>query len=188
MASSNFLLPNATVFPELLAFLVVLFLLSRYVLPPLNAQMRKRQQNIADSLKVIDEAKTMQAEAENRARTVLEEARQQARTVLDNANRLAEQVGGEARRSAEEEYARIVARAQAEIERSRQQAEAQLLARMADLVVATAEQVVEAEIDASRHTALIDEAIAAAGAANPSGAAAAGAANPSGAPGAPPDS
>jgi F-type H+-transporting ATPase subunit b len=169
MASSDFLLPNATIFPELLAFLVVLFLLSRYVLPVITRAVAKRQQEISDSLAVIEQAKTVQAQAQERASSLLEEARAQARTVLDNANRLAEQVGEESRRSAEEEYERIVSRAQAEIERSRQQAEATLLARMADLVVATAEQVVEAEIDGARHTALIDEAILAAGAADLSG-------------------
>lgn len=165
VASSNFLLPNATIIPEFIAFMIVLGVLAKYVVPPVNRAMETRRQNIADSLKVIDEAKVRQAEAEQRSRTVIEEARQTARTTIDNANRLAEQLQADARRAGEEEYARLVARAQAEIDRQRQQAEAELVSRMADLVVATAESVVQAEIDTARHAALIDEAIAAVNAA-----------------------
>lgn len=161
VATSNFLLPNATIIPEFLAFMVVLGVLAKYVVPPINRTMEARRQSIAEALKVIDEAKVRQAEAEQRAHAVLEEARQTARTTIDNANRLAEQVQAEARRAGEEEYARLVGRAQAEIDRQRQQAEAELVSRMADLVVATAERVVQAEIDSDRHAALIDEAIAA---------------------------
>lgn len=158
--TSNFLLPNATIIPEFLAFLCVLGVVAWKVLPPVNKAIESRQRSIAESLQVIDEAKQRQANAESEAHRVVDEARQQARTVIDNANRVSEQLQAEARRRGEEEYNRIVARAQSEIERSRRQSEAELSAQLADLVVRAAERVVSSEIDASRHRALIDEAIA----------------------------
>lgn len=159
--TSNFLVPNATIIPEFLAFACVLGVLAWKVLPPLNKAIEQRQRNIADSLLVIDEAKERQANAESEARRVMDEARHEARSVLDNANRMSEQLQAEGRRRGEEEFHRIVGRAQAEIERARRQTEAELSAQMADLVVRAAERVVSAEIDGTRHQALIDEAIAA---------------------------
>jgi F-type H+-transporting ATPase subunit b len=158
-ASNNILLPNATIIPELIALLIVLYVVGRKVVPPINKAIETRQRNIAESLKTIEEAKTKEAAVDEEAKAILAEARTQARTVVDNANRVAEQLQSEARQRGEDEYARIVARAQGEIDRARRQAEASLLEEMAGLVVATAERVVEAEIDPSRHQSLIDEAI-----------------------------
>lgn len=160
-ASNNILLPNATFIPEILAFLVVLYVIGKKVVPPINRAIETRQRNIAESLKVIDEANTRQSAVDEEARTILADARAQARTVVDNANRVAEQLQAEARRRGEEEYAAIVARAQGEIDRSRRQAENSLVEQMAGLVVSTAERVIQAEIDPARHQALIDEAISA---------------------------
>ena len=36
LAASNFLIPNATFFVELIAFILILVILARYVLPPVN--------------------------------------------------------------------------------------------------------------------------------------------------------
>lgn len=160
-ASNNILLPNATIIPEFLAFVVVLWALTKYVVPPINRAIETRQRTIAESLQVIDEARQRESAVDQQAREILTEARQQARAVVDNANRVAEELQAEARRRADEEYARRVESAQAEIERARRQAESSLVEELAGLVVATAGRVIEAEIDPQRHQVLIDQAIAA---------------------------
>jgi F-type H+-transporting ATPase subunit b len=158
-ASNNILLPNATIIPELIAFLIVVWVVWKKIVPPINKAIETRQRNIADSLLVIEQAKTRESEVDEEAKAILAEARTQARSVVDNANRVAEELQADARRRGEEEYARVVARAQGEIDRARRQTEASLIEEMANLVVATAERVVEAEIDPARHQSLIDEAI-----------------------------
>lgn len=187
--SQNILLPNATIIPELIAFGVVAYVVFKKVVPPINRAIETRQRNIAESLKVIDEANTRQSAVDEQSRTILANARAQARSVVDNANRVAEQLQAEARRRGEEEYAAIVARAQGEIDRSRRQAESSLIEQMAGLVVSTAERVIQSEIDPQRHQALIDEAIGAVNAspqasssgASSSGASSSGASSPEGA-------
>lgn len=158
-ASDNILLPNATIIPELLAFGVVAFVIFKKVVPPINRAIESRQRQIAESLRVIEEADTRQSAVNVEAQSILAEARAQARTVVDNANRVSEQLQAEGRRRAEEEYQAIVARAQGEIDRSRRQAEASLVEQMAGLVVSTAERVIQAEIDPNRHQGLINDAI-----------------------------
>ena len=79
LASSNFLVPNATFFVELVAFLIVLFVLGEYVLPYINEPMEQRQATIRQALEDAEEAKRRAAEAEEEYKRAISEARAQAR-------------------------------------------------------------------------------------------------------------
>ncbi len=46
MAESNFLVPNGTILFEILAFAIVMFILAKYVIPPVNKGLTDRQENI----------------------------------------------------------------------------------------------------------------------------------------------
>ncbi len=61
IASSNFLIPNATLIVEIVAFLIVLGFLAKYVLPPLNKALEERQEQIRNALEAAERAR---AEAE----------------------------------------------------------------------------------------------------------------------------
>ena len=61
--ATNFLVPNATFVVELIAFLLVLGMLDRYVLPPLNKAIEARQGVIRQSLEDAETAKTKAQEA-----------------------------------------------------------------------------------------------------------------------------
>jgi len=68
---------HGTFFVELLVFLIIVFLITKYILPPLNRAMEKRQEEIRASLESAERARTDAAAADDERRT-LEEARQQA--------------------------------------------------------------------------------------------------------------
>ena len=51
---SNFLVPNATFFVELFAFALLLFLLAKYVIPPINRAMTARQEAIRQQFAELD--------------------------------------------------------------------------------------------------------------------------------------
>jgi len=91
IADSNFLIPNSTLIVELVAFLVVLFFISKVVLPPLKKALDDRAGLIRSELAAADEAKADATAADEERRSALEEARQQAREIVAQANRTAEQ-------------------------------------------------------------------------------------------------
>jgi hypothetical protein len=64
---SNFLVPNATFFVELAAFALLMFLLTKYVIPPINRAMTARQEAIRAEFAQLDEAKS---EAQGRLQTI----------------------------------------------------------------------------------------------------------------------
>ncbi len=159
VASSNFLVPNATFIVELVAFLIVIFLLAKYVLPPLNRIMEERQATIRQALADAEEAKRRSAEAEDEYKRIIGEARTQARSVVEEANKMGEQARAERRQQAEAEYERIVSSAGADIEAQARRAQEELRQQAADLAIAVAERVIGEGIDRNAQADLINRTI-----------------------------
>ena len=63
LATSVFLIPNGTFVVELAVVLVILFLVTKYILPPLNAAMEARQEKIRTALEAADKARAEAAAA-----------------------------------------------------------------------------------------------------------------------------
>jgi len=160
-ATSNFLVPNGTLIVELLAFLIVLFVIGKYVLPPLNAALKERQAKVRAELAAADEARAAATAEEERRRAVLEEARERAKHIVEQANRTAEQVRTDAEVQAQQEHDRIVGSATREISLARQLAVEQAATRMGEVVLDVVERVIGREVDATAHRDLVDEGIAA---------------------------
>lgn len=159
--SSNFLIPNGTFVVVLLAFLVVLGVIGRYVVPYLNGLLTERQEQIHGELEAADRAKADAEEADRERRATLEAARAQARDMVTQATTTAEQIVSAAETRAQEVYDRIVAAADAEVAVARQAAVDEVANRVGEIVLAAAGRVVGREVQAADHRDLIDEAIAA---------------------------
>ena len=159
IATSNFLIPNATFIVELVAFLVVLAFIGRYVLPYLKKALDDRAALIGSQLAAADEAKKDAAAADEDRRAALEEARTQAREIVAQANRTAEQVRADAEVTARTEYDRIVGNAETEVGLARQRAVDEAANRMGEIVMDTVERVIGREVNAEAHHDLIDEAV-----------------------------
>jgi F-type H+-transporting ATPase subunit b len=171
-ATSNFLVPNGTFIVVLLAFLVVVWVIGKKVLPVLNKVLTERQEQIRGELEAADKAKSDAEEADVERRAALEQARAQAREIVTQANTTAERTVAQAEERANEAAARIMASADAEVATARQAAVEEVTARVGEIVLAAAERVIGREIQATDHQDLIDEAIAAVRSESSTGAAA----------------
>ncbi|HZU73479.1 MAG TPA: F0F1 ATP synthase subunit B [Acidimicrobiales bacterium] len=158
--ASNFLVPNSTFIVELVAFLLVLAALRRWVLPPVNRIMQERQDTIRKALEDAEEARRRSEQAEADYRKAIDEARTEARRLVDEANRVAEDMRTEARGRAEQEYQRIIDRASGDIAASVSRATEELRQQVGSLVVAAVERVVSESFDDERHRQLIDRTVA----------------------------
>ena len=159
LATTNFLVPNATFVVELLAFLLVLAFLSKKVFPPINQALEARQQTIARNISDAEEAKKSAHELEEQQRKAVDEARQQARALRDEAAKLGEQLRLELQKKGEEEYQRLVARAGADIEASTRKAAEELRTQVAGLVMVVVERVLGEGITLKDQQLLIERAI-----------------------------
>jgi F-type H+-transporting ATPase subunit b len=156
-----FLLPDGTFFVELAVFLVIIFLIGKYILPPLNRAMEQRQAHIRTALEAADAARADAEAADDERRAAVEEARRQAREIVAQANKTAEQVRSEAQGRGQAEFDRIVTQAAAEVSLARQRAVEASAARMGEIVLETVERIIGREVDLATHRDLIDQAVAA---------------------------
>jgi len=159
--ASIFLLPNGTFFVELAVFLLIVFLITKYILPPLNRAMEERQAHIKASIEAADAARADAAAADDERRSALEEGRRQAREIVASANRTAEQVVAEAHDRGQAEYERILTHAEAEVAIARQRAVDEASNRLGEIVLETVERVIGREVDLDSHRDLINQAVAA---------------------------
>jgi F-type H+-transporting ATPase subunit b len=171
IGESNFLVPNGTLIVELIAFVIVLWVLARYFLPFLSQTMTSRQAAITASLQAAEDAKQEASAAEDERRLALEEARNRAREIVDQASRSAEQVRADAAAQAQAEHDRILASAATELDLARQRAFDEATASVGELVLDVVERVIGREIDPAVHADLVDQAIAAVASTDPGSAA-----------------
>jgi F-type H+-transporting ATPase subunit b len=162
MLGSLFLLPGFTFVLELIAFLLVLGFIAKYVLPPLRKAMNDREAQIRNSIQSAEDARRDAERLDAERRQLLEAARDEARGIVDQANQMAEQLRIEGRQRGQEEYERLLQGARSEIELERQRARDEVMADIGALVLQAAESVIGAGLDDERHRALVDQAISAA--------------------------
>jgi F-type H+-transporting ATPase subunit b len=151
---------NATFWIELVAFLLMLGVLARYVYPRVIEAAEARQKAIAAELEAAEksrqEAEARLVEAEKK----LQEARVSAQEIVAGATRSGEQLRQESKQKAEEEAKRLTQAARKEIEAEREKAIQSVREDVAGLVVAATEKVLGETLDAPKHKQLIERAIA----------------------------
>jgi len=154
---SNFLVPNATFFVELAAFLVLLFLLSKYVIPPINRAMTARQDAIREQFAELDEAKSEASAAEEEFKAQIADARHEAARIREEAREQGAAIIAEMREQAQAEAARIVEHAHTQIEADRKAAAASLRGEVGTLATTLAGRIVgESLDDEARQSRVVD--------------------------------
>jgi F-type H+-transporting ATPase subunit b len=146
-SSNNFLLPNATFFAELFAFVVILFVLYRWVLPPLNKALQERQGMIQKQVEDSEEAARRLRAAEERYQSALAEARTEAAKIRDAARADADRIRVELREQADQEVARIHQRGDEQLAAEREQAVRELRSQIGELSLQLASRIVGQELD-----------------------------------------
>jgi F-type H+-transporting ATPase subunit b len=160
--TSDFLIPNGTFIVELIIFLIVLGVVAKWILPPIQAVVGERHERIRAAVHAADEAREMRKGVLAERDRLLGEARSQARSHMDGAMEAGERAREAARARGQEEYGRLMTASRESLEHERARVRFELVRNLETLVVAAAERVLGTQIDASRHRQLIEEAVAAA--------------------------
>ncbi|MEO6886114.1 MAG: F0F1 ATP synthase subunit B [Jatrophihabitantaceae bacterium] len=142
LASGNFLLPNATFIVELLAFLIILGIIARYIGPPVQKAMRERQEMIRRQVEDSDLAREKLAGAETEYKRALAEARTEAARIRESARAEAQHNIEELRTQAQEESARIIKRGEEQLASQRGQIVRELRAEIGTLAVELSEKII----------------------------------------------
>ncbi|PTY37374.1 F0F1 ATP synthase subunit B [Saccharospirillum sp. MSK14-1] len=148
---------NATFIGQIVVFAVFVWICAKFVWPPIMEAMQARQKKIAEGLDSADRAAKDLELAKHEAEKQLSEAKKEAAAILEQANKRATQLVDEAKVTAREEGDRIVASAQAEVDKEVTAAREQLRERISELTLAGAERILGSEVDAKKHSELLDK-------------------------------
>ncbi|AHI00969.1 F0F1 ATP synthase subunit B [Kutzneria albida] len=164
---TNFLVaegaPNPVIpsIPELIigliAFAILLFLMSKLVVPRFEKLYAERVDKIEGGIKKAEQAQAEAEQALAQYKAQLADARAEAAKIRDNARIEAEQIKEELRAQAQEESSRIVAQGQAQLQAQRAQIVAELRSELGRLAVDLAGKVVgESLEDDARRRGTVD--------------------------------
>lgn len=127
---------------ELFAFLIILAVLYRYVVPPLRTAMRRRQESIRAQFDEARKAKEEAEAAEARYQQMIDDAHGEADEIRRSAEHQAELIREELRARAEEVAERVAERGRQQAVAERDTLVRQLRADMGALAVELASRIV----------------------------------------------
>ncbi len=158
-ASNNILLPNGTFFVELIIFLVMLFVISRFVYPPLRDALQKREDTIRQTAEDSQNATKKLAAAQERYQKSLAEARTESSKVREEARAEGTKVLNEFREQAHQEINLIQQRGAADLAVQRAQAVRELRGHVGEFATTLASRVVRTQLvsNAATTAAFFDE-------------------------------
>jgi F-type H+-transporting ATPase subunit b len=157
LAASNFLIPNMTFVVELMAFVIVLGVLGRYVIPPVQQAMNARQELARQLVSDSAEAKQLLEKAQAAYQTAMAEARHDAAQLRARAQQQRREIVAGASTEAAAGVAEIISRGQVRVEAERRQAIGQLKTELGNWAVDLAEKILgEALADSQRQERMIE--------------------------------
>jgi F-type H+-transporting ATPase subunit b len=162
LAASNFLVPNGTFWVELFAFAIIVYILGRYVVPPINKAMTDRQNAIRKEFADLEEAEADAREAEQRYKDLQNDARHEAARIREDAREQGAAIKAELTAQAREEADRILKHGRAQLEAERSQAVQSLRNELGTMATTLAGRIVgEALEDDERRSRTVERFIAA---------------------------
>ena len=151
---------NATLIAQIIVFGILVWVTMKFIWPPISKAMDDRAQRIADGLSAAERAKAELKDADARVADEIKKARAQASEIIDKAQQQANQMLDKAKADALLEAARQKAVAQTEIDGMVGKAREALRGQVAALAVQGAQKIIQREINADAHKALLDQLVA----------------------------
>lgn len=151
---------NATLLGQMIAFGLFIWFCMKFVWPPLIEAIEQRQKKIAEGLNAAERGVHDLELAQKKAASLLHDAKVQASEILERANKDAGHIVEAAKVDAKVEAERIIAGANAEIDQLAGQVKEQLRAQVVAISLSAAEKVLEREVSAKDHQAVLDKFIA----------------------------
>lgn len=151
----------STFIGQLIGFAAIVFLLMKYVVPPVRTMMKNQQETVRTQLEDSAQAETKVADADADHARALEEAKAEAAKVIDEARHDAEKIAEQLRAQADIELERIKTQGAHQVQLLRQQLIRELRQSLgAESVHRARGMVSEFVSDASEQSATVDRFLA----------------------------
>ncbi len=151
---------NITLFGQMIAFAMFIFVTMRYIWPPILKALDERQQRIAEGLQAAERSENELKLSQKHIADQLREAKHQAAEIIDHANQRAVRIVEEGKDTAQKEGQRLLEMAQNDIEQERLSARDALIRELSEITIQGVEKILQKNVDHATHSRLVDQLIA----------------------------
>ncbi len=145
-----------TLLGEMLTFAIFIWVVYKFVIPPLMTAIEERQNKISKGLAAAEEAKVSLEQAQSKSHDLTKDARTQSAEIIATAEKKATAMIEQAKVDAKIEGVKQLDAAKGEIEHELAQTKEELRGKLSDLVLLGVGQILEKEVDDKKHTNLIE--------------------------------
>jgi len=142
---------------QVVNFLLLLYLLNRFLFKPVLKLLDERESRIRKGLEDAEAAARDRELAKAEREAALDEARKEAQAMVARANKIAEDSRAEILADAKEQADKVAARAREEITAEKEKAMAELRSTVADLALQAAGRLVRSEMDTPTQRRLVED-------------------------------
>jgi F-type H+-transporting ATPase subunit b len=144
---------------QIVNFLILLFILHRFLYKPILKLFKDRSQKIEEGLKTAEDLKHQATESEAKHKTYLEEAKKEAHRIVEQAAKLGDEEKKKIIEIANAESRKIVDRTMQEISQEKKNIMADIKKEVGEMVVALSTSMIKKTLDEQAQRALLDEAV-----------------------------
>lgn len=145
-------------------FLVLLYLLRRFMWGPITATLDRRASKIREGLELTEAVRREREQLKQEVEKLLAQARRDSAAIAERTTKAAEAAAADIRTQAKAEADRIREKGRVDAHQLHDQALAQLRGELASMVVFAASRILGREISGDQHRALIERSLDEAGA------------------------
>jgi F-type H+-transporting ATPase subunit b len=138
-------------------FVVLLWLLQRFLFKPVVGMLEARAQRVRDSMDQAEQARRAAEQAEADRQTLLAETRREAEQIRARADEQAKRILADADARAKERQQLAEQQAEAAARQIEERVMAQVRAQLADLVVTAVDRVTRGALDANSQRGLVQQ-------------------------------
>lgn len=150
---------TATLFGQMITFIVFVWFIKAYLWEPLTDAMESRTKKISDGLAAAEQGQKKIEQATIEFSTRIDEAKSKATNIITDAESKSKIIVEDARLSAREEAQKIAKTSAQQLEQEVNAAREKLKSDVAALSLLCAEKIISKEVDKNMHNQIINEVI-----------------------------
>ena len=150
---------TATLFGQMITFIVFVWFIKAYLWEPLTQAMDSRTKKISDGLAAAEQGQKKIEQATIEFSTRIDQAKTQASSIITDAESKSKGIMEEARSLAREEAQKIAKTSAQQLEQEINAAREKLKSEVASMSLLCAEKIISKEIDKKMHDKIIDEVV-----------------------------
>ena len=148
---------NLTLIGQAIAMTVFVWFCMKFIWPPIMGAIEERQKEIADGLAAAEKGQQSLDKAKVDADEIIDDARKQATSILDQAHARANEIVADGKADGVKERERQIAAGAAEVEQESNRAREELRGQVSAIAVASAEKILQREIDTKAHDDILNK-------------------------------